>query len=342
MKSEKWETGIAVKKNQYIDLLKGIACIIVIFLHCPFPGVVGDCIIYGFRFSVPIFFMISGYFSHSKSEGWLINKAKHILKLLIFTELFYCIWSLFQKCLVGDNSVQRVLVENVLSKNIMRVFFCGTLFNGTLWYLYAMFWTWIIIWFSRKKEWLNKMLLFIPLLLFIQIFGRYYVQNNYDINKFVVLFRNALTFGLPFTLLGIWIAKNEQELIKRINVPCNLCIVLVGFLLIVLEYIVIGQYMDTHVSTVIISFGLFLYCVRQNNEVNKYMKVFIRIGSVWYVWIYLLHIFVMGVMKELYRLLQIEDNMLGQYIFPILVCIVSCICAELITRFINCFNSNRR
>ncbi|MBR4083957.1 MAG: acyltransferase [Lachnospiraceae bacterium] len=333
---------MVVKKNQYIDLLKGISCIIVICLHCPFPGVVGDGIIYGLRFSVPVFFMISGYFSYSKSEDWIIDKARYILKLLIFTELFYCIWRFIQGCLFEGNTVHQILKENVINKNLIQVLFCGTLFNGTLWYLYAMFWTWIIIWFFRKRNLLNKMFFLVPLLLIIQIFGRYYVQNNYDINRLVILFRNAITFGLPFTMLGIWIAKNKEELLQKISVPCNLCMVLVGFLLIVVEFFVVGQYMDTHISTVIIVVGLFLYAVRQNKEVSKYLKVFIRIGSVWYVWIYLLHIFVMEVLKVLYRVLQIEDNILGQYVFPILVCIVSCIIAELIIRLINYFNSNGR
>jgi len=43
------------EKNEYLNVLKGIACIVVIFLHCPFPGIVGEGIIYGLRFSVPIF-----------------------------------------------------------------------------------------------------------------------------------------------------------------------------------------------------------------------------------------------------------------------------------------------
>ena len=42
-------------ENKSINLLKGIACLIVVLLHCPFPGIVGDAIIYGIRFSVPIF-----------------------------------------------------------------------------------------------------------------------------------------------------------------------------------------------------------------------------------------------------------------------------------------------
>ena len=320
-------------KNQYIDLLKGISCIIVVFLHCPFPGVLGDGIIYGLRFSVPVFFMISGYFSYSKSDKWVINKAFYILKLLVFTELYYGIWRIMQECILHGNKLQQVVEANILNKNVIQIIFCGTFFNGTLWYLYAMFWTWMIIWFLRKKGCLNKVFFLIPLLLFMQIFGRYYIQNNYDINKYVILFRNAFTFGLPFTLLGIWVAGKQRELIKKISGLGNLCIIISGFLLIVIEFLLVGQYMDTHISTVVITLGLFLYMVRQKREVHKCLSVFVRIGSVWYVWIYLLHIFVSGVLKELYKGFRIENSLIGQYVFPILVVIFSCFCSEVIIRF---------
>ena len=329
------------RKNQYIDILKGISCIIVVCLHCPFPGLLGEGIIYGLRFSVPIFFMISGYFSYSKSEKWIINKAFYILRLLVFTELFYGIWEIIQECILRGNKFQTVITDNILNKNVIQIIFCGTFFNGTLWYLYAMFWTWIIIWFFRKKGWLNKAFLLIPLLLFIQILGRLYIQNNYDINKYVILFRNAFTFGLPFALLGIWMAGNQDKLLKNISSLCNWGIIISGFLLIVVEFLVVGQYMDTHISTVIISFGLFLYAIRQKGEVHKCFRILLRIGSVWYVWIYLLHIFVSGVLRELYGRFQIENSAIGKYAFPILVIIFSCLCSEVLVRF-NKLSSNKR
>lgn len=48
--------------NPCLDFIKGIACICVIFMHCEFPGVVGIVVQAVSRFSVPLFFMVSGYF----------------------------------------------------------------------------------------------------------------------------------------------------------------------------------------------------------------------------------------------------------------------------------------
>ena len=55
-------------RNWKFDYIKGIACIVVICLHCPLPGKIGEAVIYGIRFSVPLFFMITGYYCESKSR----------------------------------------------------------------------------------------------------------------------------------------------------------------------------------------------------------------------------------------------------------------------------------
>ncbi len=320
------------RKNQYIDALKGIACIIVIFLHCPLPGLIGDGIIYGLRFSVPVFFMISGYYSFFKKEAWIIAKAKYILKLLLFTELFYGIWTVISKCVIQKTTFQEVFEAAIGRKNIFQVIFCGTLFNGTLWYLYAMFWTWIIIYLLRRTGKINKCYILIPVLLIVQIFGRAYVQNVYDIEKYVLLFRNAITFGVPFSLLGARIAEKETVIVAKIDIKKNLMIISGGFFLIIIEFLIFGQYMDTHVSTVFIAAGMFFYAVRQQGELKKYLKGLAYIGARWSVWIYLSHLFVIEIIKLISKRLYIEEHLVFQYVFPFLVCVFACISSELIVR----------
>ena len=328
-------------KNQYVNLLKGIACIIVIFLHCPFPGMLGEGIIYGLRFSVPVFFMISGYYSCAKSDGWVFEKGKYIFKLLVFSELFYGVWTFIKQCILKGNSIEQVARSIFADKNIIEVIFCGTIFNGTLWYLYAMFWTWMILLALRKAKILDKCYIIMLLLLGIQIFGRFYVQNHFDINKWVFLFRNVLTFGLPFSLLGIWMSKQEEVLKEKIDLRKNICFIALGFVLIVVEFLVSGQYMDTHVSTIVISFGLFLYAIRMTKPVNKCYGVLVRIGGKWYTWIYLSHIFWVDLIDILYDRLGLTSHTVFGFMRPILVCILACICAEGMVRMIEKKNTRR-
>lgn len=46
-------------RNYCIDLVKGIACICVVFIHCEFPGMLGMMVQTISRFSVPFFFMVT-------------------------------------------------------------------------------------------------------------------------------------------------------------------------------------------------------------------------------------------------------------------------------------------
>lgn len=49
-------------RNPNLDFAKAIACMGVVIMHCSFPGVFGKFALYLFKFAVPLFFMVSGYF----------------------------------------------------------------------------------------------------------------------------------------------------------------------------------------------------------------------------------------------------------------------------------------
>lgn len=50
------------KINKCLNFAKGVACILVVFIHCQFPPPVGRYVISIARAAVPLFFMVSGYF----------------------------------------------------------------------------------------------------------------------------------------------------------------------------------------------------------------------------------------------------------------------------------------
>ncbi len=127
----------------------------------------------------------------------------------------------------------------------------------------------------------------IPVLLALHIFGRYYIQNSRDISQYVYLFRSGLLFGLPFVLLGSWVAVYREKILARLSVFRCLALIFTGHLLIILEYVLYGKYMDLHFSTVVIAFGLFvfaLYCPSL-----PYTKPLADFGEAYSMWIYYLH-----------------------------------------------------
>lgn len=56
------------KQQNVFNLIKGLACICVVFIHVRFPGIVGDVIWKLSQYAVPTFLMISGYFAYQKDE----------------------------------------------------------------------------------------------------------------------------------------------------------------------------------------------------------------------------------------------------------------------------------
>lgn len=132
-----------VKKEIYsLNSLKAICCIIVVLLHCPLPGFLGSSIGYFLRFPVPIFFMISGYFCtfENKTYRHMIIKT---IKYIVFGELFYVTVKVVLALMQGSNPFYIILIDMSFPIFVRNILF-GTFYNGTLWFLYALLWTWTL------------------------------------------------------------------------------------------------------------------------------------------------------------------------------------------------------
>lgn len=241
--------------NECLWLLKGLSCIIVILFHCPIHGIIGDAIIYGLRFPIPIFFMISGYFFFLKDN--YIYRIKKLLFILIFAAIIFFLCYL----LGGAESVNPF--STLKSLNPIKTVFFGSLFNPTLWYLYAMIWSCILFYmFSLKASLFHiAYIAIVPLLLF-HILGRMFVQAHYDINLYVYIFRSALLYAVPFLLIGRLIAEYENVILRRLTNKKILLLFFIGLIVMVTEYVIFCQYMDLQFSTIFISLGLFLFALK--------------------------------------------------------------------------------
>ena len=63
-------------RNARLNLLKGFACIGVVFIHVTFPGVFGQIIKDAAGFAVPVFFLTSGFYSYFDDNEKAIRKYK--------------------------------------------------------------------------------------------------------------------------------------------------------------------------------------------------------------------------------------------------------------------------
>lgn len=273
-----------------LDFLKGIACIVVVMLHFPFDGIFGKAIIYSCRFSVPIFFLISGYFCYEKNESQIINSAKKLFFLIVKTEIFYGLFTYLCGFLQGKSATEITKTIYAFRNPIGRLFY-GSFFNGYLWYLYALVWTYIFFYFLKNWNLLEKCFFTIPVLICVQVLGCYFLTVRYGLNRYIHLFRNPITFGFPITLLGYWIAKHEQMLTSRLSLKKSFGIICFGGCLMVFEFLFAHQYLDFHFSTAFISVGLFLFALNYAESPSKAARFISYVGRELSLDIYLSQLF---------------------------------------------------
>ncbi|MBR4673554.1 MAG: acyltransferase family protein [Victivallales bacterium] len=127
--------------NYSIDFIKGVACIFVVFIHCKFPGYLGTSVNAVSRFSVPFFFMVSGYFSYSSGKFDAKRKIKHIGKITFFASLFYLLVAVVK----NHCSVSSILEACSLMGVLKLLLFNETIiFALHLWFLFALLYDYIL------------------------------------------------------------------------------------------------------------------------------------------------------------------------------------------------------
>ncbi len=191
----------------------------------------------------------------------------------------------------------------------------GAVFNDSLWYLYAMVWTWICIYFLKAYHAMKKAYLLIPILLTVHIAGRLVVQQYGDINEWIMCFRSWILYGLPFVLFGHYIAENGKSQ-GVTNRTCALLLVAGGAVMIG-EYILWRSYMDIWFSTLLISLALFLFALV--NPDLAVVPLLAKIGKQYSKILYVSHIPVSIVIEALSG----EGNLIPEtvygYVKPFLV-----------------------
>lgn len=250
---------------------------IVIMLHFPFEGTLGKLIIYAFRFSVPIFFLISGYFCYNKSEEKIARSIRKTFLLILKTELFYGLL-IYGTGLIAGKTLQEIAAPIYAYRKPIGHLFYGSFFNGYIWYLYALAWTYVFFYFLKKWKLLDKCFFLIPILICVQVVGCYYLTVRFNFNRYIQLFRNPVTFGFPVTLLGYWIAKNQERLLERFTLGKSFLIICFGGCIMVAEFLLTSQYLDFHFSTAFISVGMFLFALNYRLPAAGWMQAVSYVG----------------------------------------------------------------
>lgn len=261
-------------RNKSIDALKTVCSFLIVCIHMP-PKIIGGYWIALCRIGVPVFLMISGYFYNQESG---MKQIRKVAVLFVEANLIYCAWSYFYGAVSGNFPV--ISFDTLLK----FVFLNESPFSGHLWYLGAVLYTQIVIYFLEKMATkTGDLYMTIPILLLTDIvFGKYSILlfgREFD----YLLVRNWLFVGIPFFSIGM--LMNEKKLrIGWWGIPVfTLTTILERFLLVRNG---LNAARDQYISTIFLSISVLSFALEYKGSINNWLA---QIGNRLSAWIYIIH-----------------------------------------------------
>lgn len=246
------------------------------------------------RCTVPIFFMITGFFySRTAAKEKRYAQIKHVLLLNIFANIFYFIFFLIRAA-IAEVSVGDTIMNLIYSGEILRAFFLNVTHTSVhLWYLSALLYVLILVLVIDKylsPKIINRL---IPFLVFANLALGTYSPLWYNGLFPTELSRNFLFNGLPSFYIGYRLAIN-QNLTKRKDTKVYL------FFIVLFSATSIGEsyftnkmnfpnVIDLYISTIPLSITVFMLALRYTDIKNKYIHKLSFIGKKYSGIIYIIH-----------------------------------------------------
>ena len=309
----------AVKRYHGIDVLKFLCAFLVVCIHAPFPGVAGEYIVALSRVAVPVFFMITGFFYKDTADN---NKEiKQIIKLMKLIVFSTCLYFLFNISI----GILKYIIENdfslvfdavkIIDKNTLVNFI---VFNDSpvashLWYLNAIVYVLICVYFLRKCNLFKVLYWLTPLLLCADlIFGKYSVV--FWGRSFNILYvRNFLCVGIPYFTIGYIIRnlyehgvfKKKQFNKRRLLIYLILCSVMCIMERYILIFFDVNATRDHYLFTTLLACALFIWSLSPFEVNNDKFKWISDIGKNDSLNIYIFHPIIIFVMEMISRILHV-------------------------------------
>ena len=202
------------QRNPGLDFLRYLCAFFVVLLHMPFPF--EQHIEPVIRLMVPIFAMITGYFYESTyQKGKTLDQIKKIARLLLYAYLLYFVWDMIYLARNGQSfgAYMRALFHPV---QVAKFLACNaSLLSGHLWYLGALLYGLVILYFADRFHIREKLYKWIPVFFLLNLVLGTYSVVLLGFRAPVLLTRNFLLFILPFLLLGDWLRKKQPAIPNR-------------------------------------------------------------------------------------------------------------------------------
>lgn len=317
------------QRNTTLDIMKLLASYMVVFIHVRFYGHIGIIVEALARFAVPLFFLISGFYSYHIAPGKILKRAKRILFLFVFGMICYNLLKVLQFSLAGDVEGILLFMRDYVDGIIITLLFNKPAHGIYMWFLLASIYVYIVFYIFTVRK-INEKVIFpvCVILLFFQILlGEF--GFIFSTRPPVYLVRNFALIGIPFFGFGLLAKKYEQRLQ---SIPDNILIIsaVIGILETVLSRQLWGE-SQLYIGSLFLLFPIVVTFVKHPNM--KHPHFFDKLSGC-STYIYIFHVMVTYVLETMYQLfgIHLSASVYLQMVHPILVCIVSTIVAYIITR----------
>lgn len=322
---------MGAKRNATLELFKLIAAYMVVFIHVSFEGGFGIVVDSLARFAVPLFFLISGFFSYGITAPKIKKRIKNIAILIVFSSVLYTAVNLLLLPVEKDFSGIGAYFGMYLD---IKIWLKLLLFNIPpsslhLWYLFAALYVYLIYLFVKAVRFKEKtvfsaavILLILHLLISegLSLFG-------FSVPTLVV--RNFVMMGLPFFGLGLMAKKYESKL-RAVPNKTAVVLAVLGSAESVASYCFFGK-KELYIGTLPVLLLLVVLFVKYSEAV--YPR-FVSALSGCSTYIYVLHIMTARLIKTAYTLfgIDLDASVILTSLHPLIVCAVTTLLSYLMLR----------
>lgn len=214
------------RQNDKLDLFKCIAIYAVIMAHIPFPGQFGRAICALAKFSVVLFFMVSGYFSWGAGSKSLAKRGWKTLKMLVQVCLALLLFGCVLTAKSGGSVAAYLLgrLHPLYLKELLLYQMVPLPYSWPMWYLTSQLVVYLLWWgMTRLTERRGKPLPYDAL----AVLAVALLAVNIALGEGLALFngqpvdnyklRNAWLDGFPCFALGAWMGAHREQIETRLR-----------------------------------------------------------------------------------------------------------------------------
>lgn len=202
------------------DILKLACAFLVVCIHT--ASIMGAsrfdmlCLLPITRIAVPLFFMISGFFYARLQEGAKLKQLKKVFILLVFSLALFTAFELLRLSAHGEALALWFTKFATADYWLNFLLFNDPDISMHLWYLCALFYVLLILFFAEKRISLGRLYILIPILLLLNLLLGTYASALFFRYLHIRVSRNFLFCGLPFFLLGHYIYARRPRFQNRL------------------------------------------------------------------------------------------------------------------------------